>query len=226
MPGAAHATPEAAASRRAELGAGSWRRRYAPSVRRSPAAVAVILLTILVAACGGSEIPVVSFDPSSPCTTDGQQRGAYPELEGLLPTAYDGNPPMNVDSGRTCTAASLGTLADHGVTELRFAGATWGLGGTSGLTMATFEADGLDPAAMIEFYEAGARTNRKTEKLQTTDTTAGGGPARRLDVLQSDGAYQTVVAWPAAVPGRVMVLLAADLGDAKVSAALDEFATH
>jgi hypothetical protein len=195
-------------------------------MRRSPAAVAGLLLVLLVAACGGSQIPVVSFDPASPCTTNGRQPGAYPDLEAVLPTAYDGKPPMNVDSGRTCTPESLGTLADHGVKELRYAGATWGLGGTSGITMATFEAAGLDPAAIIEFYEAGARTNRKTEKLQTTDTTAGGKPARRLDVLQSDGAYQTVVAWPGAVDGRVMVLLAADLGDAKVADALDLFAAR
>jgi len=193
---------------------------------RLPAAVTALLLAILVAACGGSTTPVVTFDPSSPCTTDGQQPGAYPELEAALPAAYDSQPPMHVDSGRSCTSDALGTLAAHGVKELRFAGATWGLGGTSGLTMAAFEADGLDPAAMIEFYEAGARVNRKTEKLQSSDTTAGGRPARRLDVLQSDGAYQTVVAWPGAVPGRVMVLLAADLGDAKVAAAVESFAAR
>jgi hypothetical protein len=195
-------------------------------MRRPQAAIAAVLLAVLVAACGGAAIPVVSFDPASACTTDGRQPGAYPDLEALLPTAYEGKPPMNVDSGRNCTPASLGTLVDHGVKELRFAGATWGLGGTSGITMATFEADGLDPASMIEFYEAGARTNRKTEKLQTSDTTAGGRPARRLDVLQSDGAYQSVVAWPARVDGRVMVLLAADLGDAKVAAALESFAAR
>jgi hypothetical protein len=112
----------------------------------------------------------------------------------------------------------------RGVKELRFAGSTWGLGGTTGLTVATFEAEGLDPASMIEFYAAGAKANRKTEKMQVSDTTADGRPARRLDVLQSDGAYQTVVAWPSGDDGRVMVLLAADLGDTKVAAALEEFA--
>jgi hypothetical protein len=191
---------------------------------RLVAAVAALALAILVTACGGAQIPITSFDPASACTTDGRQPGAYPDLEALLPAAYESAAPTSVDSGRTCTSEALGTLVGRGIGTLRFAGAIWGLGGTSGLTVAVFEADGLDPAAMIEFYEAGARANRKTEKLQTTDTTAGGRPARRLDVLQSDGAYQTAVAWPTGVDGRVMVLLAADVGDAKVAAAVDGFA--
>jgi hypothetical protein len=185
---------------------------------------ASILLVTVVAACG-SAIPVVSFDPASPCTTDGRQPGAYPDLEGVLPATYDGRAPDSVDSGRSCTPTALGSLVARGVKELRFAGSTWGLGGTTGLTVATFEAEGLDPASMIEFYAAGAKANRKTEKMQVSDATAGGRPARRLDVLQSDGAYQTVVAWPSGDDGRVMVLLAADLGDTKVAAALEELAT-
>lgn len=189
---------------------------------RIPIAISTFLLATVIVACG-SAIPVVSFDPASPCTTDGRQPGAYPDLEAALPTAYDGRAPDNVDSGRSCTADALGSVAERGIAELRFAGATWGLGGTTGLTVAVFEAANLDPAAMIEFYEASARRNRKTEKMQVSDTMAGALPARRLDVLQSDGAYQTVIAWPAGDDGRVMVLLAADLGDTKVAAALEGF---
>ncbi len=185
--------------------------------------VCALLLAPALAACG-SAIPVVSFDPTSPCTTDGRQPGAYPDLEGLLPAAYEGRTPDNVDSGRSCTPGALGSLAERGIAELRFAGATWGLGGTTGLTVAVFEAAALDPAGMIEFYEASARGNRKTEKMRVSDTTAGILPARRLDVLQSNGAYQTVIAWPAGDDGRVMVLLAADLGDTKVAAAVEDVA--
>ncbi len=191
--------------------------------RIGPLATALLLASI-VAGCGSS-IPIVSFDPAAPCTTDGRQPGAYPDLEAVVPTAYEGQAPDSVDSGRSCTPGALGTLAARGIEELRFAGATWGLGGTSGMTVAAFEADRLDPAAMIEFYQEGARGNRKTEKLQASDTTAGGRPARRLDVLQSDGAYQTIVAWPSGIDGRVMVLLAADVGDTKVAAAVEEFAS-
>lgn len=194
---------------------------------RSRATVLALLaaLALVVSACGSS-IPVVSFDPASPCTTDGRQPGAYPDLEAKLPATYEGQAPGNVDSGRNCTAASLGTLAAGGVTQLRFAGATWHLGGTTALTVALFTADGLTPSAMIDFYAAGARANSKTEKAQVADATVAGKPARRLDVLQSDGTGQTIVAWPSAEPGLVNVLLASDLGDAKVLAALDSFGSR
>ena len=76
---------------------------------------------------------------------------------------------------------------------------------------------------MIDFYEAGARTASRTEKLLSEDTTVGGQPARRLAVLRSDGSGQTIVAWPDG-EHRVMVLLAADLGDAKVAEAAEAFA--
>src|SRR4051812_26719149 len=96
----------------------------------------------LVGACGSSE-PGASVDPASACTTDGRMPGAYPDLEALLPSAYDGAAPATVDSGRNCTSNALGTLADAGVDGVRFAGATWPLGGASGLTLAVFEGDGL-----------------------------------------------------------------------------------
>ena len=185
---------------------------------------AMVALMLALAACG-SAIPVTSFDPSSPCTTDGRQPGAYPGLEALLPTAYEGAAPMNVDSGRSCTAAALGTLSTIGIRELHYAGATWDLGGPAALTVAVFTADGLTPGAMIDFYAAGAKGNSKVEKAQLSDATVGGRPARRLDVLQTDGTGQTIVAWPSAQAGLVHVLLASDLGDAKVLDALATFGT-
>jgi hypothetical protein len=191
------------------------------------ARIRLVLLPVIVAlavgACGGSRIPVVSFDPSSPCTTDGREPGAYPELEALLPTAYQGKGPTNVDSGRNCTRDALGSLASAGIAGVRFAGATWSLGGTTGLTVAVFVADGLTPAEMIDFYSTGATGSSKTEKMQTSDITVGGRAGRRLDVLQSDGAGHTIVAWAPAQPGRVNVLFATDLGDANVLDALATF---
>lgn len=187
-------------------------------------ALALLLAAALVAACGGSGIPVVSFDPAAPCSTDGRMPGAYPELEAALPPAYRGTEPVNVDSGRNCTPEALGTLADAGVSEVRFAGATWDLDGSAALTSALFEAEGLTPSAMVEFYKAGALSSRKTERLADAETTVAGRAGRRLDVLQADGTAQTIVAWPAAEPGRVNVLLASDLGDARVLEALEELA--
>ena len=183
----------------------------------------VIVAALIVGGCSGSKIPVSTFDPSTPCTTDGRQPGAYPDLEAALPKAYEGQAPVSVDSGRNCTESALGTLADSGITGVRFAGATWDLGGTTALTVALFEADGLTASEMLTFYRDGATQNSKTEKLATSELTVGGAAAHRLDVLQSDGTGQTVVTWPATEPGRVNVLLAADLGDAKVLEALAVF---
>ena len=184
------------------------------------ALVAGLALALAVAACG-RETPVASFDPASACDTDGRFAGAYPELEAELPTAFEGKAPDTVDSGRSCTDAALGILADAGVDGLRFAGATWALGGTSGVTVALFEGDGLDAAKLLTFYEDGARNARRTEKLLVSDTTVGGIDAKRLDVLGSDGTGQTIVTWLAEEPGRVNVLLAADVGDARVAEALE-----
>lgn len=192
-----------------------------------PVVVVLALLSLLIAgACTASSIPVVSFDPASSCTSDGRMPGAYPDLEALLPSEYDTKPPTSVDSGRNCTADALGTLTASGIKALRFAGATWDLGGTTAVTVAVFKADGLTPASMIQFYAAGARSNSKTEKAQLSDTTVAGEPASRLDVLQTDGTGQTIVAWPSDEPGLVHVLLASDLGDTKVLAALDEFGSR
>jgi hypothetical protein len=184
--------------------------------------VALIVVSLLFVACG-REIPVARFDPASACTTDGRFAGAYPELEALLPTAYEGAAPTSVDSGRNCTPEALGTLADEGMDGVRFAGATWDLGGTTALTFAVFEGDGLDASRMLAFYEEGARTARRTDRLEVSDTTVGGAAARRLDVLGTDGSGQTVVTWPADEAGRVNVLLAGNLGDTRVLEALETF---
>jgi hypothetical protein len=182
--------------------------------------IPLVLLAVLLAACGTAGAPIASFDASAPCPAEGQQPGAYPDLEALLPAAHEGRAPDSVDSGRMCTEANLGTLAAAGIDEVRYGGATWHTGGTSGLTVAVFTGEGLDPATMLEFYEAPARQARRTEELQTSDTTVGGTPAKRLDVLGSDGTGQTVVAWQPADDGPVWVLLAADIGDAKVQEVL------
>jgi hypothetical protein len=184
-----------------------------------PLAIAVLL----VAACGSSRVLTASFDPASACTTDGRMAGAYPDLEALLPTMYDGKTPTT-DSGRTCTTSALGTLAAAGVSGMRFAGATWPLGSSSGLTIAVFDGAGLDAAKMFDFYAEPAKTASHTDKYRALDTTVGRQAAKRLEVLNKDGTTNTIVVWPDGAEGRVRVLLASDLGDAKVAAALEQFA--
>jgi hypothetical protein len=197
--------------------------RPIPPIRTLLLPVALLAGLFLAACSSGASAPVVSFDPAGPCSTDGQQPGAYPDLEALLPRDYEDQMPENLDSGRTCTAEALGTLATHGIDELKFAGATWKTGGAAGFTMAVFEAAGLDPARMVEFYEAGAKAARKTDTYTVTDVTVGGKPAVRLDVLGSDGSGQTVVAWPGTRDDQVFVLLAANVGDMKTTELLDAF---
>ena len=177
--------------------------------RRSVRLVAAMVLVTLVAAACGS-----SFDPTGPCAADGTAPGAYPDLEAVVPKDFDGNPPRQVDSGRTCSSDALGTLTSHGVKELHFAGATWGTGTDSGLTLAVFvDADGppLDAAWLAEFYEAGARAGKNVQTVDPTSVpiSAPGGniAGRRIDVLNGES-FQTVVIWPR--DGRVAVVIVAD----------------
>jgi len=162
-----------------------------------------VLLVVVLVACGSGG---ATFDPSSPCTSDGRRAGAYPSVEGLVPRMLDGRGPNGLDSGRSCTDAALGTLRSHGVSEIRFAGAVWERGKSSGTTLAIFESPDppLTAAWLGEFYEAGARAGRHTEGIETKPVTIDGAPGFRLDTLNDDS-YQTVIVWPRG--SRVAVVL-------------------
>ncbi len=188
------------------------------------------LLIAVLAGCGGPP-----FDPTGPCTTDGSVTGAYPELEAVVPTAYRGTPPSALDSGRACTPAGLGTLATHGVDELRFAGATWKVGSDSGVSLAVFtdpSGPALDPAWVAEFYEAGARAGKKVESVTAADYAVTDRiNGRRIDVLNGES-YQTIVVWER--NGQVAVALVAnsirrvetkEAHEVDVRAAIDAFGT-
>ena len=170
------------------------RRRSGTPRRWLATIVAVLALGAALAACGGGP----TFDPNGACTVDGKQAGAYPDMEALVPKAYNGTAPNQLDSGRTCTPEGLGSLASHGVKELRFAGATWETASQSGLTLATFSSVGgpvLDPAWLSEFYETTAQSGKNIQSIDTTTVSLpSGASADRLDVL-NDESYQTVVVW-------------------------------
>jgi hypothetical protein len=165
------------------------------------AAIVAAVVVLLVAACGGS-----SFDPSGPCTADGRAPGAYPDLEALVPKTLDGKPADTVDSGRNCSAAALSTLADHGISQLRFAGAAWGGGANGGTSIAVLDASDLRADWVHEFYVAGANTARDAESVTESQPTVGGHPAYRVDVLNGES-YQTVIDWEDG--GHVRVVLVA-----------------
>jgi hypothetical protein len=195
--------------------------------RRVLVGLLLVAILVIAAAC---QAP---FDPTGPCTADGRASGAYPELEAAVPTAYQGAKPSQLDSGRICTTAGLGTLAGHDVKELRFAGGIWSTGTDSGLSLAVLtDPDGppLDPAWVVEFYDASARVGKNVQSIETsaypvTSSIAGS----RIDVLNGES-YQSIIVWER--NGQVAVALVANFireiqtkeaHDKVVRAAVDAF---
>ena len=171
-----------------------------------------LLVAASVAIAGCAE-PAASFSAEGPCTVDGRAPGGYPDLESRLPPSLGGiGPdggtgsatadvaPTTVDSGRNCTQKVLGTLWDHGVRELRFAGAIWDLGDGEGVVSAMFITPpgqpALEPAWLEEFYEASAKASSKAENITVTrPAIEPAGAVFRIDAL-NDLSLQTVVVWP------------------------------
>ncbi len=152
-----------------------------------------IVLVVLLASLAGCT--AAGFDPSGPCTSDGRAAGAYPELEAVVRATFRDRAPDQLDSGRNCTPQALGTLATHGVTALRFAGATWDLGSSSGVTLAALEAPNLEASWVEEFYEAGARNAKESVSVEVrTVSIPDGRPGSRIDTLNGES-YQSVIVW-------------------------------
>jgi hypothetical protein len=162
--------------------------------------LAVALLAV-VALTGCSPQQQAAATPLGPCGDDARATGGYPELEAQLPTTLgeDGRAPDTVDSGRSCSDQALGTLKQHGVTELHFAGATWKEGSSDGTVIAVLATPAgtppLEEPWVEEFYEAGAERGKKTDNIETSSPTLdGAGEVFRVDTL-NDLSLQTVVTW-------------------------------
>lgn len=180
----------------------------------------MLIVALLAAACGGSAAP--SFDPTGTCTSDGRAPGAYPDLEALVPKLYQGVAPGTLDSGRNCTAANLGALASFGISEVRFAGATWSFGGERAVVLAVFRSSGLTTEAMGNFYLASARAAARTQVVASTAPMVSGRQGWRLDTTTSERT-QTVVIWPSTTSDMVNVVISNDLPDARIQDAIDAF---
>lgn len=194
--------------------------------------IAVVLAAVLapvLAGCGQA------FDPTGPCTTDGSAQGAYPELEAAVPTTFRGAPRNELDSGRACSAAGLGTLASHGVTEVRFAGGTWEIGSDSGVSLAVFSnptGPMLEPRWVADFYETGARGGKNVESVEPSDyPVTADVTGRRIDVLNGES-YQSIVVWDrnglvsvALVANAIRTIQTRAAHDDVVRAAVDAFGT-
>ena len=180
----------------------------------------VVAVAAVLAAC--SAAPPSSFDPSGSCTADGRTAGAYPDLEALVPKAYRGEPPQTLDSGRNCTPANLGALATRGISEVRFAGATWTFGAERAAALVVFRAPGLTTDDMFAFYGQSATEASRTQVDAQSEPVIAGRPGRRLDT-ETSGRTQTVVIWPAVAKDMVNVVLTDDLPDARIQDAIDAF---
>jgi hypothetical protein len=179
-----------------------------------------MLAALFFGACGGGPAP--SFDPTGPCSTDGRAPGSYPDLEALVPRSYQGVPPGTLDSGRNCTVTNLGALASLGISEVRFAGATWSFGAERAAVLAVFRTDGLSAEALAAFYADSARAAARTQVVATSAPKISGRQGRRLDTMTGERT-QTVVVWPAALPDVVNVVITNDLPDARIQDAIDAF---
>lgn len=181
----------------------------------------LLLLAVLVAtACAGSPAP--SFDPAGTCTSDGSAPGAYPDLEALVPTVYMEKAPDLLDSGRNCSPANLGSLADLGIGEVRFAGGTWTFGAERAAVLAVFTAPGLTAGGLADVYLESARTANRTKILQASEPTIEGRSGRRLDT-ETGSRTQTVLVWPSATTDQVNVVITNDLPDARIDDAVTAF---
>jgi hypothetical protein len=191
---------------------------------RLRSALSAVLLATLTSASfvACADEPSATFDPSGACTTDGRMAGAYPDLEGRIPTTYEGRAPDQLDSGRHCTAANLGYLLEAGLTEVRFAGGTWGFGGERAAALVVFQGKGLEAAHVALFYEESARLADRTEITGRSMPTVGGRRVHRLDTT-TGSRTQTVVVWQSAEAGVVNVVITNDLPDPKIDAAVEAF---
>ncbi len=187
------------------------------------AAIAALALVTLVG-CSDAAAPA-SFDPSQPCAGADEQRmaGAYPDLEATIPTQLAGVAATTRESGRYCSATTLGTLVAAGIDELHYGAGTWDRGSGKAVSLVTLEAAGLDAKAVFDSYLAGAQDNSKVHDITPSQPTLGGKPGYRIDFLNGDSSFQRVLVWPDDRAGRVRVILAADLLDAEIQAAVDAF---
>jgi hypothetical protein len=194
----------------------------APMRRRLVALAVVWTFATAASGCSAGASPAPSFDPTGPCSVDGRVAGAYPDLEARIPKVIAGKPPQSIDSGRNCTAANLTTLANHGLTEVHFAGAVWSDAAQSAITLSVWQAPGLQAAWMGEWFEAGARAANSTGGIQTSRPTINGRQAYRLDLVNSES-QQVVITWPSPSGDLVQVLLAADEPEARIQQAIAAF---
>ena len=190
------------------------------AMSRLSTSVLGLAMAVILVGCTGAAGP--SFEPGGPCTADGSAPGAYPELEALVPTAYEERGPDRLDSGRNCSDENLGSLADEGIDEVRFAGGTWEFGSDIAAVLAVFAADALTVEALADWWESTARASSRTQILGSTSAEVAGRTVHRLDTKTGER-LQSVLVWAGDEPGQVNVVLSHNLPDPKIEAAVAAF---
>lgn len=176
------------------------------------AAVAVILgLALALAGCQTSVSPA----PAGACQADIRAAGTLPDLEALLPRGMIEAAPTTVDSGLNCTNEALGSYRQHGIREIRFAGATWDYGDGNATVVAVVTSlpvgqPLLEAAWVEEFYLAGALSGRQKDIETSRPNVPGVGTVFRIEAL-NNLSLQTVVVWPAETYVHV-VIVATEVG--------------
>ena len=179
-------------------------------------AVAIVVLAVVLAACGCRDPGRRASTRRRACTTDGRSPARTRSSRRCCRRRTRARRPTNVDSGRNCTPAALGTLADAGHRRGPVRGRDVALGGTTGLTVAVFEGDGLDADGHARLLR-GRRRERRPPHREARRPRTRPSPAQPAAGWTSCAA--TARARPSS-PGRrttpgLGVVLAADLGDAE-----------
>jgi hypothetical protein len=186
----------------------------------------LLALVALLAACG-SAVPTPVADPAAPCAGVDEQRrsGFYPDLEALLPPGLEGRAPATLDSGRYCSAKTLGSLAAAGVSELHFAGGTWPeTDAQQGFALVIYRAPGLGVDAVADSFASGAGAARGVNQVHAQAVVIGGEPGVIITAMSGDRP-QIVAIRARAEPDTVAVVIGSGVSQARVLAAAEAFGT-
>lgn len=178
---------------------------------------------VLASACDAAA-PTPLPDPAAPCAGADEQRlpGFYPEMEALLPTEFGGSAPATRDSGRYCSAKTLGSLLEAGIAELHFAGATWPADGASGIALVVYRAPDLTVDVVADSFAVGAGAARGVTQVHAEEVDVAGRRGVRITAV-SGRRPQIVFMWPGAAPATVNVVIGSGVAEDRLREAIATF---
>jgi hypothetical protein len=188
----------------------------------------VIALCLSVLACAGSAGGTPG--PDAPCGGLDEQRapGFYPDLEALVPrTLPAGGAVEGVESGRYCSARTLGSLRQRGIEELRFAGGQVTEARDRGLGVSVYRADGLDLDALADSFANGAGDARRVSAVLAREISVGGRRAIRIEANVRRFTVQQrliTVVWESRESGSFRAVFATGIEEARLTRTLEALA--